>query len=204
MSKIINLAIAANLSVASSEVAVLNPIIFKSQVIGGLSGITKDDGKYYRLNTKTNTADEITAETLTISANNALTSLKDEDGSLTLAEKFGLVTSLTFEAGNDQDVVGSSDLNALAKALDMKVESIEIASQNGIIFNTVGINQIGNLTKDDNKYYSLDTKKNVATLIDPDGVSAQATTDFLAGKSTDFTRLAGSFNLITAAKLVRK
>lgn len=204
MSKIINLAIAANLQVASSEVAVLNAIIFKSQVIGGLSGITKDDGKYYRLNTKTNTADEVTAETLTTNANTALTALKDNDGSLDLAERFGLVSSLTFAAGNDQDIVGSSDLNALAKALDMKVDSIEIATQNSIIFNTVGISKIGNLTKDDNKYYSLDTKKNEAVLIDPAGVAAQAKADFLKGKDTDFTRLAGSFNLITAATLVRK
>jgi len=206
MSKLLNHANNANLVVAEATVDTLNPIIFKAKVIGNLNGITVSDGKHYRINTKTNSAEEITAESLTKSAKKALSKGVDKDGSLSLAEDFGLISAVSFKVNTDKDssASGSTDILRLASALNMKIAEIEVATQHEIIFKTIGIQRISGLTKDGAQYYNIDTKRNTATLINPEGIAAQAKADFLKGKDSDFTALANSFNLITSVSLVRK
>ena len=189
----------AGLTVKDVTIAHLNPVIFAAKLVETLPGLTKQGGKHFQIDTKRNKAIEVTAETIADGAKKAIKKQNDKDGYLAIAEQFGLVTSVTFEAGDsDDDAFGCTALTAVTAGLDMKITDVKIVAQNDIIFATTGINELDNLTKSGKDMYKLDTKRNTATLINPKMVAKQAKKDLLASKSTDYTQLADNFNLISA------
>lgn len=202
MKKVITLATALGLVVASATVAEMNPVIFASKVVANLPGITEVDGKYYRMDTKANTSVEVTATQLQASALAALKAGKDDTtGSINIAEDFGLIGELVLERDTDKTVFGSASIADTAKALGLKVLDVSVDAQHAVIFNAKGLQNIGGLTKSDDKHFILDTAKNTATLINPEKVAEQAIADLLKGKNTDFTRLAESFCLVSKVTL---
>jgi hypothetical protein len=203
MSTIISAAIAAGLKVSKIEIATMNPIIFKTQLIPEVCGLVEDGGKFYQLDVEKNTAELFTAETITKDALKAVKDLDEDSEAMCIAENYGLVTAVHLERSSD-DADGCTSVFDIRDELELKVSAVTVDIQNEIIFKTTGISNLSGLTKDGSSYYKLDTAKNTATLINPQGVSEQATKDILAGKDTDFTRLADEFNLISKISFVAK
>lgn len=203
MSKSITLQLlsAAHLTIDSAEIVEINPIIFKTKVLNNLAGLTVSDGVHYKVDTVKNTAIEVTASAISTNAKSALENKKDADGSLAIAESFGLIQSLKLVHDAKGDSTACVDLLSVARNLGMKITDVEVAEQNDIIFRTTGIKMLGNLTEDDKKYYVLDTAKNTATLINPQAIAERAAKDFLKGKSSDFTALASRYKLVTSVTL---
>lgn len=204
MSKINSYTKNSGLAVAGIEVTDVNSIIFSQKVVPSISGLTKDDGKFFKLDVQANKAIQITPATISAAATTAANDGKDVDGMLNIAESYGLIAGVTFERDVDADINGGADALGLAKALNMDITDVTVEVQNAIIFKTTGIKNIAGLTKDADKYYQIDTKKNTATLINADGVADKAKADFLAGKSTDFTILADRFSLVSSLTLEPK
>ena len=197
MSKINQFTKSSGLKVTSANVQDINAIIFKTKIVPNMPGLTKDGDSFYKLDTKNNKAVEVTASSITDGAQKALVKGTDKHGYLAIAEAFNLVDSVTFDT-SDSEGTGASSLTNLLTSINMKVTAVKIVPQNDIIFKTTGIHTLANLTKDGSSYYQLDTKKNTASLVDPESVAKQAKKDMLKGVVSDFTLLADSFNLISS------
>jgi hypothetical protein len=188
----------SGLKLGAATIATMNPVIFKTQVIGSLPGLTKDGDKYFKLDTVNNTATEVTADNITEGAKKALESGKDKDGYLKIAENFGLVREVSLVSDGNKTVEASWLPAYINVELGMKVTDVTVDVQNDIIFKTTGINEICGLTQDGSNYYDLDTKNNTATLVNPEIVAEKATKDILKGEITDYVQLATGFSLISA------
>ena len=195
MSKITSVCESSNLKVTNIVVDEMNPIIFKTKVAPNVCGLTKDGDKYFKLDTRNNTAVEFNAALIKSGAETAATTGEDDKGLLEIAENFGLIREITLEK-TDRDTDGIASV-FLLKSLGLEVTDVSVIAQQDIIFKTIGINHIEGLTKDGSAHYKIDTKKNTATLINPQLVAEQAAKDILAGVSSDYTALADSFNLIS-------
>ena len=205
MSKLILAATALSLKAVEIEASTINPIIFDTKVIPSAPGLTKHDGKYYMLDTVKNTSVEVTPEGLTKKALADFKSGKSSFEAVT-AENYGMITKVIFEFDADADIkcTGMGSISNLCKALDLKVEDVAVDPQNEIIFSTKVVGTLSGLQKKGSDYYKLDTQKNTATLIDPNGMAKAAVADFTAGKRTDATDVAEAFCLIRKLVLVKK
>ncbi len=200
---ILTFAAAAGLVSKESTVSDINGIVFKTVIVPSTRNLTKDGDKYYQVDAVKNTAVEFTPDAIKAGAVKALDKNKDTDGYLATAEDCGLVTSLSFVRGENAGT-GNSNITSLAKALDLKVASITVDTQNSIIFRKEGLAQINDLVEDAGKYYTMDVAKNTATLVDAKAMAASAKKDIVAGKDTDASRLAQAFNLVSAVTFVTK
>ena len=205
MSKILNYSACASLTPTSIKIDEMNSIIFKTAVIDHMSNITTTGGKHYVLNLKSNTAVEITPASIKKGAVKAVKASKDKHDYLQIAEEFGLIKELTFTQSTvASDCDFGNSLSSLCDTLNLKVKDITIVAQNDLIFAHKGVDLIDNLTKDSGKLYQLDTKRNTATLVNPESIAKKATKDFLKGKLSDETYLSEAFNLITSVTLVAR
>ncbi len=194
---------AAGLVAKESTISDINNVVFNTSVLPKTPNLTKDGDKYYLVDVAKNSSVEFTPDAIKAGAVTALGKNKDTDGYLTTAENCGLVTSLSFVRGDDAGT-GGSDIKSLAKALNLKVASITVDTQNSIIFRKEGLAQINDLVEDAGKYYTMDIAKNTATLVDANAMATSAKKDIIAGKDTDASRLAQAFNLISAVTFVTK
>lgn len=202
-SSILAYAAAAGLIAKESSISDINGVVFNTVIVPKTPNLTKDDGKYYQVDAVKNTAVEFTPAAIKSGAIKALDKNKDTDGYLATAENCGLVTSLGLVRGKDVGT-GCGDIKALAKVLDLKVASVTVDVQNDIIFRKEGLNQINDLVEDAGKYYTMNTAKNTATLVDADAMAKQAEKDIRNGKSSDAVSLAQAFNLVAAVTLIAK
>jgi len=201
MSKIINYAKSAFLKVDSIEMDNINPIIFKTTILSTLPNLTKDGDKYYQLNTRNNTAIEISAKTIKAGALKAVEKGKDSKGYLAIAEDFGLIKSVKMTRDFDQDG-GCTALTTMTHGLNMDVTEVVIDVQQDIIFKNRGIDELSDLTKEGKKFYKLDIKRNKAVVVNPSMVGKTAKKDLLAGDTTEFTSMVDDFNLISSITFV--
>jgi len=199
---ITNFAKANNLKVASIDLADLNSIIFKTKYVKTLSGasIVKDGDKVFKLDIVSNDAVEITPASITKSAVSAFLDGKVNDDS-NVAVQYGLVKKLVLTTADTAVNSASSSIRELAKLLKLDVLEVEVKAQNAIIFQTQGVKQLSGLDIYDGKYFKLDTVANTATVIDADGIAAQATKDIIAGKSTELTDFVLRYNLVKSLTL---
>ena len=206
MSKLLNYSTNALLSVTDTKVAEINPIIFQTKLLPSLAGLTKFKGKHYALDTRSNTSVLITNKSIRKGAIKAIEKGRDTTGYLKIAEDFNLIQEVTLK--RDETVEGNCDfgcaLEDLLDDLKFKVTKVKVMPQNSVVFNTVGVEHISNLTKHKKSLYVLDTRNNAATLVNPERIAEQAVKDLLKGKTTDYTILSDQFNLITSITLTRK
>jgi hypothetical protein len=209
MSTIKSIAKALGLKVTEVSVNTLNPVIFATQVNhNNFGNVVKDGGKTFVLDTKANTADELTADSIskaTIDGLKTTTPTAFQSSAMNVSESFGTITGLTLTRDADASANGSvGAIGTLADSLGLDVADISLNVQNGVIFQTAGLKVLSNLTKHDGKYFALDTKANTATVIDPEKVAELAKADFLAGKESDFTALCEAFGLVASVTFAPK
>ena len=194
---------AAGLVAKESTVSSINNVVFNTAIVPNTPNLTKDDGKFYMVDPVKNSAVEFTPDAIKAGAVKALDKNKDTDGYLVTAENCGLVTTLGLVRG-EKAGTGTGDILGLAKRLNLKVASVTVDVQNNIIFRKEGLARISDLVEDAGKYYTMDTAKNTATLVDADAMATSAESDILKNKSSDAVKLAQAFNLISAATLIIK
>ena len=209
-SKFISTLLALGLSVKEVEVQVINPIVFKTSVNANNFGqIVKDGDKVYIIDTKGNTADELTPKTVQDLAIAGYTSAKPTDAqraAISATEATGTLVKVVAEK-NDKGTVlglGTTTLSDLCKATGMEVVDVEVLVQNDIIFKTTGLKTLPDLVQDDGKYYQIDVNKNEATVVDAESLKDQAVADIKAGKNTNASRFASAFGLISSITLQKK
>ena len=193
----------SGLKVSKSKINTINTVVFNTAVIPNTRNLTLDDGKHYIVDVVKNTSVEFTPDAIKNGAIAALETSKDPDNYLATAERCGLIASLKL-VRSDKVGNGNSSTRAIASVLNLKVDSVTVDVQNDVIFRKVGLRRISGLVEDDGKYYTMNTAKNTATLIDPVGVAKEAEKLILKGEESDTTRIAESFNLVSAITLVAK
>lgn len=203
MSKILTYAAAAGLVASENTINDINNIVFKTVIVPRTPNLTKDGNNYYQVDAVKNTAVEFTPAAIKIGAVKALDNNSDKNGYLATAENCGLVTSISLVRSNEAGT-GTGDIKALAKALDLKIASVTVDVQNDIIFRKEGLSSISGLVEDAGKYYTMNTAKNTATLVDPGAMAKAAEKAIKDGKSNDAVALAEAFNLVSAVTLIAK
>lgn len=189
-----------NLKVSAVTVATMNPVIFATKYLSGLSGsgIVKDGDKVYKIDTVKNTSVEVTSQSLSDAATAGLLALSDKNTSeIATAISFGLVKEITMTRADIATNGHSDDVSRFAKDLGLKVLDVTIVPQNDVIFQAQGIANLDGLTELEGKYYKLDTVANTASIINPDAVAADAKKDIMKGKTTDLVRFVQRYNLIS-------
>jgi len=199
---ITNQAASNNLKVSAVTVDAMNPIIFSSKYLTTLAGasIVKDGDKVYKIDTVSNDAVEITAQSIADAAIDGLLSdTRKNDSEIDTALQFGLVKSIKMIRPDTATSAHCSvSMVTFAKALKLKILDVKVDAQNDIIFQAKGVSTLDGLTELEGKYYQLDTVANTASIINPKAISKDVKTDLLKGKDTDLVRFAERFNLISS------
>lgn len=209
MANIKNLASSLGLKVSTVEVAEMNPVIFKTKVVGAMSGLTKDGDNFYMVDTKKNIADVVTADSIKTAAIAGLTAKEATpfgNQAVAIAESYGLIKKVTLVKDAEANNGSTVSLNAVLTTLNLKVAEVDVSAQHEVIFKTKVLagNLIQGLTQDEGQYYEIDTKKNTATIINPEIVATKAKEALLKGKPNDFSKIAETFGLINSITLVAK
>jgi len=209
MSKLVAVAASLGLGINKVKVSPINPVVLKAAVnVNTFGNVVDDNGTPTLIDVAANTSQVITPDTIKDAAIAGFTAdaskrTKFQQAAMTASETCGTVNRVVFTKVDGAVVNCPTDIIAFCKANDFKVEDVEVAVQNDVIFSAVGVKSISGLTKHDDALYQIDVANNTATIVNATALAEKAVKGIKSLKSSDAVSFAQQFGLITKLVLTK-